>query len=176
MPAGGEVVFKTGEFLRIRLARIVKAIGFHQELQVKVTARMVEAGPNGTSVFTAVTPDGTNVWTMNGDGSNVRAFALNRFLTEIADAEFRVINYRGADGGPLKAHLLLPAGYRDNTRLPVVVWVYPGTSLYDDRTRRDFSRKTPRHPSGACCFLPREGMPYWFRVCRWGRKVNRRIR
>jgi dipeptidyl aminopeptidase/acylaminoacyl peptidase len=133
---------KMGEFVRISVDPNSKQTVFAAP---DSTARLVEAGSNGSSVFTAVTPEGTNVWTTNGDGSNVLAFALNRFLAEIADAEFRVISYRGADGGPLKAHLLLPAGYHDGTRLPVVVWVYPGTSL-DDR-RGELLQKNSRHPS-----------------------------
>jgi dipeptidyl aminopeptidase/acylaminoacyl peptidase len=36
----------------------------------------------------------------------------------------RGIDFRSADGVPLHATLLLPAGYREGTRVPMVVWVY----------------------------------------------------
>ena len=105
----------------------------------------MEAGPGGSAVFSAVTPEGTTVWASPGaKRSAARAFALNGFLAEVADAQFRAFEYRGADGRPLQAHLLLPAGHRDGDRHPTVVWVYPGSVVAGGR--EELLKKNSRHP------------------------------
>jgi dipeptidyl aminopeptidase/acylaminoacyl peptidase len=52
---------------------------------------------------------------------------LNPSLDQIALGTARVISYHGLDGRPLRSALLLPPGYREGERLPMVVWVYGGS-------------------------------------------------
>ncbi len=37
----------------------------------------------------------------------------------------QLVTYKRADGVPLSATLYLPAGYKEGTRLPLIVWAYP---------------------------------------------------
>lgn len=47
----------------------------------------------------------------------------NTYLRQIAQAEFRKIQYRGSDGQSLKGWLMLPIGYREGTRYPMITIV-----------------------------------------------------
>ncbi len=51
--------------------------------------------------------------------------ALNRYVLGTS----RLIEWRSLDGVPLKGALLLPAGYIEGKRYPLVLWVYGGARL-----------------------------------------------
>lgn len=51
---------------------------------------------------------------------------LNAHLDRYELGVTRIIEWRGIDGRPLRGALLLPPGYQDRQRLPLVVWVYGG--------------------------------------------------
>lgn len=51
---------------------------------------------------------------------------LNDHLEKYELGVTRVMEWRGSDGRPLRGALLLPPGYQDKQRLPLVVWVYAG--------------------------------------------------
>ncbi|MDH3785818.1 MAG: prolyl oligopeptidase family serine peptidase, partial [Acidobacteriota bacterium] len=44
---------------------------------------------------------------------------------ELLGVRKQLVTYERADGVPLSATLYLPAGYKDGTRLPLLVWAYP---------------------------------------------------
>jgi len=44
---------------------------------------------------------------------------------QVAGIEKRLLKYHRADGTPLTAFLYLPPGYKQGTRLPVMLWAYP---------------------------------------------------
>lgn len=59
-------------------------------------------------------------------GAVRRASHINATLDRYPLGIAKIIDWRTADGQPLKGTLLLPPGYRPGLRLPLVVWVYGG--------------------------------------------------
>jgi dipeptidyl aminopeptidase/acylaminoacyl peptidase len=57
---------------------------------------------------------------------------LNLFLQQIAEGEWRRINYRGVDGENLNGWILLPPRYRSSVRVPLVTFVYGGWKYNDN--------------------------------------------
>lgn len=51
---------------------------------------------------------------------------LNAHLDKHALGVTRTLEWRAIDGRPLRGALLLPPGYQDTQRLPLIVWVYAG--------------------------------------------------
>lgn len=103
-----------------RPAPAPRFVGFH-----------AAAGDAAVAAFSGATDSGTFVWVTRG-GQSVRAvFANNRFIAEVETGPRRLISYRHVDGDSLSAELLLPPGYRNDTRVPVLVWVYGGASVSD---------------------------------------------
>jgi dipeptidyl aminopeptidase/acylaminoacyl peptidase len=83
-------------------------------------------------VYQGTERTGTYLWL--GDGESPRfdtAISLNRALPEIADARRMLIEYRGVEGDSLKGVLLLPPGYEEGKRYPLVTWVYAGSVFRD---------------------------------------------
>lgn len=98
---------------------------------------------NKSAVLQAVTPEGSFVWLADGEsGRAVKLLSLNEHLTQIAEAKRVLIEYRGGDGEPLKALVLLPLGYREGTRYPLIVWQYPGM-IVRDLNHREAAKNTP---------------------------------
>lgn len=56
-------------------------------------------------------------------------WAFNPTLEDVAFGEKRLIDWKAPDGRELKAALLLPPGYRDGERVPLIVEVYAGGHL-----------------------------------------------
>ncbi|MGV3478440.1 MAG: S9 family peptidase [Sphingobium sp.] len=54
---------------------------------------------------------------------------LNPHLADIDWGRREIVDYAGPNGRPLKAAVLLPPGWRPETPLPTLVWVYPGTMI-----------------------------------------------
>jgi dipeptidyl aminopeptidase/acylaminoacyl peptidase len=90
----------------------------------------------GTSVaaFHAATREGTFLWLSRRGRGPSRVVAANAFLADISEGQTRKIEYRGLDGQDLKAWLILPVGYREGTRSPLVTWVYAGSVVGDKPT------------------------------------------
>ena len=71
-----------------------------------------------------------DLWTSGQAFDNVRRLThLNPQFAMIELGTARVIDWLGDDGESLHGALLLPAGYKEGTRYPLVVWVYGGDSL-----------------------------------------------
>ena len=58
-------------------------------------------------------------------GSQRDLLALNTHLAAVDWGETRLIDYSTAGGQPLKGAVILPPGYREGQRYPVITWVYP---------------------------------------------------
>lgn len=80
-------------------------------------------------VWSEDTPQGVFLKAAPPGGGPARLLlTLNGFMAGIDMGETRVFDYVGKDGTPLKAMVMLPPGYRDGQRLPVITWVYGGVS------------------------------------------------
>lgn len=91
-------------------------------------AKVVAYEPNGHSpLFWASDRTGSRVWR---DAAPI--LETNTFLNEIAESEFRSIDYISQDGEKLKGWLMLPPDYQAGKRYPLLTWVYAG-SVYTDR-------------------------------------------
>ena len=64
-------------------------------------------------------------------GTTRRFSLINHELDRYALGEARMLEWRSANGEPLRGALLLPPGYQAGTRLPLVVWVYAGANGSD---------------------------------------------
>lgn len=81
---------------------------------------------SGRAVMTADTRSGTYLWLSRpGAASPVILVEANTFLRGIAEGERRQIEYRSLDGRTLKGWLILPVGYREGEKYPLITWVYP---------------------------------------------------
>lgn len=69
------------------------------------------------------------------DGKSTRLLTVNTHLASVDWGETRLVDYLGAGGQSLKAAVLLPPGYQEGTRYPVITWVYQG---YVVRTADEF--------------------------------------
>jgi dipeptidyl aminopeptidase/acylaminoacyl peptidase len=88
----------------------------------------------GTAVFTAATRDGSFLWLSRRDSGSTRVVETNTFLSGIAEGKTRKIEYRGLDGQDLKAWVILPIGYQEGEKCPLVTWVYAGSVAGDKPT------------------------------------------
>jgi dipeptidyl aminopeptidase/acylaminoacyl peptidase len=88
----------------------------------------------GTAVFTAATRDGSFLWLSRRDSGSTRVVETNTFLSGIAEGKTRKIEYRGLDGQDLKAWVILPIGYQEGEKYPLVTWVYAGSVAGDKPT------------------------------------------
>jgi dipeptidyl aminopeptidase/acylaminoacyl peptidase len=87
--------------------------------------------PEGAAVavFTGATNTGSFLWAARDGESAKRIFTTNEFVAEIESGERRLIEYRNSDGELLKGALLLPPGYKEGTKIPMMVWVYGGATV-----------------------------------------------
>ncbi|MCA1577415.1 MAG: prolyl oligopeptidase family serine peptidase [Acidobacteria bacterium] len=88
-------------------------------------ATLVEFEPRkSTPVFRATDRTGTWLWV-----GSAPVLQTNKFLNEIAQGEFRRVDYRGLDGQDLRGWLILPVNYEAGKRYPLVTWVYAGAMM-----------------------------------------------
>jgi dipeptidyl aminopeptidase/acylaminoacyl peptidase len=67
----------------------------------------------------------SDLWTAGADFRQpARLTTINPDLSSYTFGQSRLIDFRSADGDPLRATLLLPAGYEPGRRYPLVTWVY----------------------------------------------------
>lgn len=86
----------------------------------------------GTAVFSSSDRNGLRVWSSDvRSGHSFELVHANALLRGIAEGEFRQIEYRSLNGEPLKAWLLLPVGYQEGQRYPLLTWVYAGSVQRD---------------------------------------------
>lgn len=66
------------------------------------------------------------------DGKSTRLLTVDTHLASVDWGETRLVDYMGAGGQSLKAAVLLPPGYREGLRYPVITWVYQGYIVRTD--------------------------------------------
>jgi dipeptidyl aminopeptidase/acylaminoacyl peptidase len=89
------------------------------------------ASPDGRFVaYLAQSADeGPDLWVAGpGLRDPRRLTAVNPQLDGYVFGQGRLIDFRSLDGEPLRAALVLPAGYEEGKRYPTVVWVYASDS------------------------------------------------
>ena len=92
------------------------------------------APQHSTAVQVAVDRMGTRLWVSRPAFENPRpVLETNAWLSEVAQAEVRRVDYRGLEGDELKGWLMLPVDYEPGKRYPLVTWVYPG-AVYGSET------------------------------------------
>ena len=85
------------------------------------------AHQHGTAVFTANEKTGTYLWVSRpGFKEFTSVVETNTFLREIAQGEVKKIEYRSLEGQALSGWVILPVGYQEGTRYPLITWVYLG--------------------------------------------------
>ena len=97
-------------------------------------ARLVAYEPvTRTAVMYAADRAGMTVWrTTPGAQEAAVLVAANRFLSQVAEAAFRALEYTSLNGEKLAGWMLLPPGYEPGRRYPVITWVYAG-AVYGKR-------------------------------------------
>ncbi len=91
----------------------------------------VSAAPDSQEVayFSEDAQHDPNLWLAKADFRNPRRVThLNPQFEERELGAARSVEWRGLDGNLLHGVLLLPAGYEEGKRYPLIVWVYGGDS------------------------------------------------
>ncbi|MXX73828.1 MAG: prolyl oligopeptidase family serine peptidase [Holophagales bacterium] len=84
-----------------------------------------------------------DIWTFDTrTGASSQRSRINPGLQRYELGSARLIEWQSRDGEPLAGSLLLPPGYREGERLPVVTWVYGGVrgSRYSRRGSASINR------------------------------------
>lgn len=105
--------------------------GAARRFTVPQDAQLMEVSPDlGHALFMIRSPEGEHLREISlEDGQERNLVSINTHLADVAWGETRLIDYRGGDGRELKAAIILPPGYREGLRYPVITWVYPGYSV-----------------------------------------------
>ncbi len=91
----------------------------------------MELAPDGTVYLLLEGSDHPpELWRWSG-AEPQRLLSLNGYLEGVALGRSRPIEYRGLDGRGLRSALLLPPGYTEGERVPVLVEVYGGATQSD---------------------------------------------
>lgn len=102
-----------------------------QEKKLHSTSFNVDASDvTGSIVFAARDQrHPTDLWQFStAQKTTVQITRLNAHLDKYELGTTRLIEWQGMDGQKLRGALLLPPGYAENQRLPLVVWVYGGSN------------------------------------------------
>ena len=84
-------------------------------------------------VFYGTDRSGLHVWRRDLQTDKLAVLiAANEFLRNVAEGKFKRFDYTSLNGEKLNGWILLPYGYKDGNRYPLVTWVYAG-SVYKDR-------------------------------------------
>src|SRR5262249_11475345 len=79
---------------------------------------------------------GEDIWIVNTDFRNPRRLThINPQLDHYRFGISRLVEWRSSDGVRLQGALLLPAGYEEGKRYPLIVCLYGGASLSDQINR-----------------------------------------
>lgn len=79
------------------------------------------------AIYYSTDRNGLHIWRNNlaAKSSSVLVSA-NEFLRNVAESAFKRIDYVSLNGQKLKGWIMLPYGYEQGKRYPLVVWVYDG--------------------------------------------------
>jgi dipeptidyl aminopeptidase/acylaminoacyl peptidase len=125
--ADGTLWFKTAdpETGRQGVASVVSGSRPVQRFLEDAELRQVAPCAGGLcfTLQTIATPE--NIWRIEPTtGRREQLTDTNAQTREMSFGTARLMRWQGAEGEQLKGVLLLPAGYREGARYPVVVWVY----------------------------------------------------
>lgn len=81
----------------------------------------------GTAIYSANDRNGTFAWRKPATGATDELVAANTFLRDVAEGEFKSIEYTALDGQKLEAWMILPYGYQPGKQYPLLTWVYAGS-------------------------------------------------
>lgn len=81
---------------------------------------------SGQAAFYANDRDGLRLWLGSQGGSTQLLIDANGFLRDLIDPERRLLQYTSLDGEALQGWLLLPVGYEQGRRYPLITSVYAG--------------------------------------------------
>ena len=87
---------------------------------------LLEAAHHPSEVWHAPSTDSTGEGSTLNHNRPARLFSLNPSLENVALGTSHIIEYRALDGEVRQAAVLLPAGYKEGQRLPLIVEVYGG--------------------------------------------------
>lgn len=91
---------------------------------------VVTADKNHVVYFAEDAGHDSDLWISDASFHNPhRLTHLNPRFDKYAMGSARLVNWLGDDGERLQGALLLPATYQDGKRVPLIVWVYGGSSL-----------------------------------------------
>ena len=94
-------------------------------------AQLAGFNPAGdAAMFYATGREGTRMWRVTASSGQAQVLIeANGFLRDIAESEFRLIEYRSLKGQTLNGWILLPIDYQEGRRYPLLTWVYPGSMI-----------------------------------------------
>jgi dipeptidyl aminopeptidase/acylaminoacyl peptidase len=93
----------------------------------------------GLMLFSLNDRSGTRMWFSGPTSALTRTvLATNTFLQAISEGDLKRIEYRSLSNEPLTGWIILPVGYQEGRRYPLVAWVYPGNT---------YGRQPPRSAS-----------------------------
>lgn len=116
---------------------------FLLDLHSGETSQIQEPAPDATLVaysslaktvlFYGTDRNGLHVWRRDLQNNRLTTLiAANGFLRNVAEGEFKHFDYTSLNGEKLNGWILLPYGYKEGKRYPLLTWVYAG-SVYKDR-------------------------------------------
>jgi len=89
---------------------------------------------SAVAIFYATDRNGLHIWRTDvRTQKTVVLVTANDFLQNVAEGEYKPVEYTSLNGEKLKGWVLLPHGFVAGKRYPVIAWVYPGI-IYGDRS------------------------------------------
>jgi dipeptidyl aminopeptidase/acylaminoacyl peptidase len=85
-----------------------------------------------SGIFYASDRTGLRTWRQPLPNGSPQVLATaNTFLRDIAEGEYKSMEYTSLNGAKLTGWLMLPYGYQPGHRYPLLTWVYAGDVYYD---------------------------------------------
>lgn len=88
--------------------------------------QQLDALPARRVVLSSVATSSGVTLRLSAPAGNRDLLTLNRHLAKVSWGQTRLIDYQALDGQSLKGALIMPPGARIGTRLPLLMWIYPG--------------------------------------------------
>jgi len=131
---------KRDGFYKIDLTRgeVTKLLEGTQCYTCSMRGQLVSVAPNGQSIayLAEDAEHGADLWISDSSFSNPRQLThINSSFDKYRMGVARLIEWYGIDGERLQGSLLLPAGYQEGKRYPLIVYVYGGAILSNNLDR-----------------------------------------
>lgn len=119
---------------RIDLRTGATEVQFEDAVQITDIPPQLGSTPSGDAIAFVMesSTHPADVWVVEGTAAPRRVSDLNPLITRHALGSSRLITWRGANGEKLGGALLLPTGYREGHRYPLIVQVYGGSRLSNE--------------------------------------------